>query len=221
MRDRSGQTVEALEPILNATAAASGFELEPHARGSLARYAYRVLQWNRTANLTGARDAADFCQRFLGDVFVVAPLVEGQRLVDVGSGNGLPGLALAILKPATKVWLVEPRARRARFLKQICIELGLDTVEVVASRVEDWRPPAAPDAIVAQAVGDLAYLLHATRHLQGPACRLYALKGRVPSAEVAALGADAAACSIARLNVPGWTDRHLVTIDCKRLGAAG
>ena len=138
------------ESILEATAAATGFALAPQARLSLARYACRVLQWNRTANLTGARDAGDFCRRFLGDVFVVAPLIAGERLVDVGSGNGLPGLALAILKPATRVWLVEPRARRARFLKQICIELGLDTVEVVASRVEDWRPPAAPDAIVAQ-----------------------------------------------------------------------
>ena len=116
MRDRSGQTVEALESILEATAAATGFALAPQARLSLARYACRVLQWNRTANLTGARDAGDFCRRFLGDVFVVAPLIAGERLVDVGSGNGLPGLALAVLKPSTRVWLVEPRARRARFL---------------------------------------------------------------------------------------------------------
>ena len=183
----------------------------------LGRYAERVTRWNRTANLTGARDAAEFCRRFLADAFAVSPLILADRLVDVGSGNGLPGLVLAVLRPRLAVWLVEPRARRARFLRQMQIELGLDNVEVVESRVEDWRPATLPDAVVAQAVGDLAYLLNATRHLHGPGCHLYALKGRPPTAELLALGPRVAACTLTRLEVPGWTERHLVSVDCDRL----
>ena len=221
MRTRagSGQDLDLLEELLGESARASGQVLEPNARTTLAHYANRVAHWNRTANLTGARDAEDFCRRFLGDVFAVAPHIEGDSLVDVGSGNGLPGLVLAVLKPESRVWLVEPRARRARFLRQMQIELGLDQVEVVEARVEDWRAGIFPAAIVAQAVGDLDYLLQVTRHLHGPACRLYALKGHPPSTELAALGARAAACTTTRLEVAGWQERHLVTIECDRLDA--
>lgn len=210
--------MESLEKVLDEAARAAGLELEPRARLALGHYATRVARWNRTANLTGARDAADFCRRFLADAFAVAPFIQGDSIVDVGSGNGLPGMVLAVLKPGARLWLVEPRARRARFLRQVRIELGLDQVDVIEARVEDWRPGSTPATIVAQAVGDLAYLLDVTRHLQGPGTRLYALKGRPPTAEVAALGPRATACTTTRLDVPGWSDRHLVTIDCDRLG---
>ena len=194
-----------------------GVALAPGMAASLARYADRVAQWNRTANLTGARDAATFCRRFLADSLAVAPLIEGRCIADIGSGNGLPGVVLAVLKPEAEVRLVEPRARRARFLQQVRIELSLGNVKVVEARVEDWHPTERPDAIVAQAVGDLTFLLAVTQHLRGPGCRLHALKGRAPDAELEALGPAAAACSVRRLQVPGWADRHLVTVDCDRL----
>ena len=206
-----------LEDILVDAARTLEIDLAPGMAGTLARYAGRVTQWNRKANLTGARDAATFCRSFLTDALAVAPFVEGRRIADIGSGNGLPGVVLAVLKPEAEVWLIEPRARRARFLQQVRIELSLTNVRVVVARVEDWHPTDRPNSIVAQAVGDLGFLLSVTKHLHGPGCRLHALKGRAPEAELAALGPAAAACSVRRLEVPGWEDRHLVTVDCDDL----
>lgn len=215
-----GAELESLATILDEAALAQGLQLEAPARTRLAHYAVRAIRWNRTTNVTGARDPAGFCRRFVADALAVAPYIEGGLIVDVGSGNGLPGLVLAVLKPHARIWLVEPRARRARFLRQMCIELQLANAQVVEARVEEWLPDTRPDAIVAQAVGELSYLVAITRHLQSPGCRLHALKGQAPTDEIKALGAPDPALSVRRLEVPGWSERHLVTLDCGLLEAA-
>ena len=180
----------------------------------LTTYAELVLRWNKFANLTGARDASSFARKFIADALAVDAFVHGDRIADLGSGAGLPGVVLAILAPARQVVLVEARARRARFLAQVRIELGLDNVEVAATRIEHWVPALLPDTIVCQAVGSLRLILSLTAHLHTPVTRVLALKGQAPTAELAELGSEAMACTVHELTVPGWQARHVVSIDC-------
>lgn len=198
-------------------ARALGLDLDPTVGARLARYSALVLKWNRVANLTGARSALDFARRFVVDALAVAPWLAGPRVADLGSGAGLPGFVLAVALPDLEFHLVEPRARRARFLEQARIDLELHNVSVHCARMEDWLPPAPIDEIICQAVGSLAYILEVTAHLHGRRARVLALKGQRPEAELAALGPAADACEIVRLKVPGWAERHLVRIDCARL----
>lgn len=198
-------------------ARALGQSLDPDRVSLLARYCELVIKWNRVANLTGARRATDFARKFVVDALAVQPHVEGEQVADLGSGAGLPGMVLAIVMPGTHFHLVEPRARRARFLEQARIDLGLANVAVHCVRIEDWQPTVPVDAIICQAVGSLAFILAATAGLHGRRARILALKGQAPDAELAELGAAAEACETLRLEVPGWATRHLVRIDCARL----
>ena len=208
------------ETLIQEGAQALGQPLADTQRQLLARYCELVIKWNRVANLTGARRATDFARKFVVDALAVRPFVDGRQVADLGSGAGLPGMVLAMVIPETLFHLVEPRARRARFLEQARIELGLSNVEVHCARIEDWTPAIAVDAVICQAVGSLDYILRTTRHLQGAQTRILALKGQAPLAELAELGPAAAACDVIRLEVPGWSDRHLVRIDCGRLPPA-
>jgi len=219
VKRRSPRTVDAatVEAIVADGARALGRPLEAAQIDGLARYAALVAKWNRVANLTGAQDAAEFARKFIVDALAVRPWIEGREVADLGSGAGLPGMVLAIVLPEVRFHLVEPRARRARFLAQARIELGLANVQVHCARGEDWQPPIELDTLLCQAVGSLNYVLRATAGLHRHRARLLALKGQLPHDELAALGPDAAACEVIPLAVPGWTARHLVRIDCARL----
>lgn len=219
MKRRAARPVEAstVAAIVADGARLLGATLSAAQIASLARYAALVAKWNRVANLTGAADAAEFARKFVVDALALRPYVTGKEVADLGSGAGLPGMVLAIVSPDIHFHLVEPRARRARFLEQARIELALDNVEVHCARGEDWRPAIALDLILCQAVGALDFVLRATAGLHRHRARLLVPKGQAPHAEVAALGADAAACTLIPLEVPGWSARHLVSIDCSRL----
>jgi 16S rRNA (guanine527-N7)-methyltransferase len=165
------------------------------------------------ANLTGADSALAFAREQVVDSLAVVPHVGAGRLLDVGSGNGLPGIVLAIARPALAVTLLEPRAKRARFLTQVRIELGLANVEVVCARVEDHHPLQAYDTLIARAFAALPDFVAATRHLLRPGTRLLAMKGQLDARELAACGLPLAALKTLTLNVPGYAERHLVMVD--------
>lgn len=193
-------------------AAAFGVPLDAAQCALLEQYAGLVAKWQRITNLTGAIDAEAFAREHVLDALAVVPYVQGHRVLDVGSGNGLPGIVLAIARPDLAVCLLEPRARRARFLTQARIELGLARVEVVCARVERHHPAEAYDVIVAQAFAALGTLLAPTAHLRGPATRVLALKGRLDPAELAAAGVAPGLLTTHVLAVPGRGARHLVVV---------
>lgn len=219
MKHRSPRTVDAatVEAIVADGARALGQVLTQPQCKALARYAALVSKWNRVANLTGAQDAAEFARKFIVDALALRPHVAGLVVADLGSGAGLPGMVLAIVTPDMRFHLVEPRARRARFLDQARIELGLANVAVHHVRGEDWMPAEAPDVILCQAVGSLEHVLRMTAGLHRGHAMILVPKGQAPDAELAALGTDAAACTLIPLAVPGWSARHLVKIDGARL----
>lgn len=179
-------------------------------------YLRLLARWNRTYNLTAARDEATLVSAHLLDSLSVLPhLGTIRRLADIGSGAGLPGIPLALARPDIAFDLVEPTQKKASFLTQAKIELGLSNVSIHCGRAEDlarsaaWQPV---DAVIARALCDLAEFVRLAAGLLAPGGRLLAMKGPDPSAEIAALPAGWAVLSCLPLSVPGIPARRYLVI---------
>ena len=176
-------------------------------------YLKLLEKWNQAYNLTAIRDPWAMVPRHLLDSLAALPYVRGSRLLDVGSGAGMPGMVLAIAKPDLHCTLLDSNGKKTRFLTQAKIELKLSNVEVVQARAEDYQTAQPFDCIISRAVGALAELVAQTRHLLAPGGLWLAMKGRRPEAELAALPTDMRA-TVHRLQVPGLkAGRHLVVME--------
>ncbi|MDE2089413.1 MAG: 16S rRNA (guanine(527)-N(7))-methyltransferase RsmG [Gammaproteobacteria bacterium] len=202
-----------MEQTLARGAAALGLALPPEAPARLLRYLELLARWNRVYNLTAVRDPQQMVTRHLLDSLAVMPYVRGPRVLDVGSGAGLPGIPLALALPDVEFVLLDSSAKKTRFLIQAVSELRLDTVSVERARVEDYRAARGFDTVVARAVSSLTELVARG----GPLCardgRILALKGAAPKEELAALPAGYRSAGIYPLHVPGLArERHLVWV---------
>ena len=170
-----------------------------------------LLKWNKTYNLTALRDPEQFIAHHLLDALAILPHVGTGTLLDVGSGGGLPGMALAIARPELAVTLVDAVQKKATFLQQAAIELRLKNVTVHHARVEEMG--GQYDQISARAFSELAVFVRLTSRLLAPGGRWLAMKGVRPDDEIGALPADIAVESIVQLTVPGLdAERHLIIL---------
>jgi 16S rRNA (guanine527-N7)-methyltransferase len=189
-------------------------ELPPKGRERLLQYVALLAKWNRTYNLTAVRDPLAMVQNHLLDSLAVLPhlpLDVSGRLADVGSGAGLPGIPLALARPRWHVALVESNQKKAAFLRQAAIELGLANVEVHEGRVEAWQAPIRFGVVISRAFTTLVEFVGACRHLVAQGGVLAAMKGRRPDAELLALPADVRCKAVLSLRVPFLAaERHLV-----------
>jgi 16S rRNA (guanine527-N7)-methyltransferase len=161
-------------------------------------YVALLAKWNRTYNLTAIRDPAAMVKQHLLDSLSVLPhlpLADDSRLADAGSGAGLPGIPLAIARPAWRVVLAESNQKKAAFLRQAAIELALGNVAVHEGRVEAWRPQPLFDVVISRAFAALEDFVAACRHLISPSGVLAAMKGTAPENR-------RAGCSVIGLQVP-------------------
>jgi 16S rRNA (guanine527-N7)-methyltransferase len=133
--------------------------------------------------LIGPLELPRLWTRHILNSVIIAPLFSG-RVGDVGSGAGLPGLALAIARPDVEWVLIEPMERRVAWLTEQVRELGLENVEVLRSRAEDWKSGAVLDAVTARAVSALRTLIPLTAPLVRDGGELVFLKGANASAEI-------------------------------------
>ena len=183
--------------------AALGLEAPPGAVARLARYLELIGRWNRVYNLTAITDPAEMVPKHLLDSLAGLPHLEAARLADIGSGAGLPGIPIAIMRPALPVVLVESSGKKARFLRTVQRELELANVAVAETRIERWRPEAAPDAVVARALAPLPELCALVHSWLPRGGRLYALKGPKAEQELDALPPGFELERSHRLEVPG------------------
>ncbi len=192
-------------------------DLARAAQDTLLAYVALLEKWNRTHNLTAVRDPAHMITHHLLDSLAVLPHLPqrvGVRMADVGSGGGLPGIPLAVARPDWRVTLVDSNRKKAAFLRQAAIELGLSNVEVTCMRVEDFVSPAPFDVIIARAYAALAVFVAHTRHLLARGGKLVAMKGLLPRGEIAQLPADVRVIAAPRLTVPDVDgERHLVIME--------
>ena len=117
----------------------------------LLQFVQLLIKWNRVYNLTSVRKPDDIIVRHILDSLVVVPYLEAQRVLDVGTGAGLPGIPLSLACPDTQFVLLDSNNKKVRFVRQAVAELGLDNVTVEQTRVEDYRPGQPFDAVVSRA----------------------------------------------------------------------
>ena len=197
---------------------AMGLALPCAAREKLVSYIELLAKWNATYNLTAIRDRAQMVSHHLLDSLALARFLKPGRLLDVGSGGGLPGIVLAIwaeaAMPPLEVTVLDANHKKAAFLRQAKAELKLDRVEVCDERVEAWHPATGFGQITSRAFSDLGEFFQLTRHLAiGDETRWLAMKGVHPHEEIAQLPPECAVEAVHRLAVPGLAgERHLVVM---------
>lgn len=187
-----------------------GLQLPESALDRLLGYLQLLRKWNAAYNLTALREAAQMRVQHVADCLtVVAPLRRqlgqarpGLRLLDVGSGGGLPGVVLAIADPTWDVSCVDTVGKKAAFIRQVAGDLKLPNLHALQARVETLAEPPF-DIVTSRAFASLADFVRLTRPLLGPQGVWMAMKGRWPDEEIAALPSDIDVFHVEPLVVPG------------------
>lgn len=196
-----------LEAALRQGLLGLGLQLSEEQIGQLLAYLALIQRWNKVYNLTAVRDAREMVtQHLLDSLSVVPPLRRqlagrGARLLDVGSGAGLPGVVLAICCPELKVDCVDAVAKKAAFLQQAALQLRLPNLTGLHARVETL--PGAYDVVCSRAFASLADFVALTADVLAPAGIWLAMKGRRPDEEMQALPSVASVFHVEQLQVPG------------------
>jgi 16S rRNA (guanine527-N7)-methyltransferase len=202
-----------IEQQLDHGLAALELALDSAARTRLLRYLALLQKWNRVYNLTAIREAGRLVSQHLLDSLAILPHLPGPRLVDVGSGPGLPGIPLAIARQDWEVVLLDSNHKKGAFLRQALIELRLDNARVAVVRAEEWRSTPPATAAVSRAFSDLSGFVQAARHMVAPGGILAAMKGVYPDEELAQLPAGTLVDAVVPLRVPQLdAARHLVLL---------
>ncbi|EFR5814202.1 16S rRNA (guanine(527)-N(7))-methyltransferase RsmG [Salmonella enterica] len=196
----------------------AGISLTDHQKNHLVAYVGMLDKWNKAYNLTSVRDPAEMIVRHILDSIVVAPYLQGQSFIDVGTGPGLPGIPLAIVLPDAHFTLLDSLGKRVRFLRQVQHELKLENITPVQSRVEAYPSEPPFDGVISRAFASLSDMVSWCRHLPGDKGRFYALKGQLPEDEIASLPNNFSVESVEKLRVPQLEgERHLVIIKSNKV----
>ncbi|EKO2246069.1 16S rRNA (guanine(527)-N(7))-methyltransferase RsmG, partial [Salmonella enterica] len=180
----------------------AGISLTDHQKTLLVAYVDMLHKWNKAYNLTSVRDPAEMVVRHILDSIVVAPYLQGQRFIDVGTGPGLPGIPLAIVLPDAHFTLLDSLGKRVRFLRQVQHELRLENITPVQSRVEAYPSEPPFDGVISRAFASLNDMVSWCHHLPGEKGRFYALKGQLPEDEIASLPDEFSVEFVEKLRVP-------------------
>ncbi|MDT4821366.1 Ribosomal RNA small subunit methyltransferase G [compost metagenome] len=191
---------------LRAGAAALGVALSDTQGEQLLAYGTLMLKWNKVYNLTAVRDPAGVMTHHLLDsLAAIAPLQRewaGKgKLLDVGSGGGLPGVVIAIMRPDIEVSCLDAVAKKAAFVQQVAAELELPNLRGLHARVESLA--GSYEVISSRAFASLPDFFNGSVHLLAPGGVWLAMKGKVPTDELAALPAGVAVFHVEQLTVPG------------------
>ena len=141
-------------------------------------------RWNKAYNLTAIRGRDNWVIRHLLDSLAVLPLLRAHRGIDVGTGAGLPGIPLAIMRPDTPIALLDSNGKKTRFLFQAKMQLGLSNLTIVESRVEQYQPTELYDAVVSRAFASLADMVQVCEHLLSPGGSFFAMKAATVDSEI-------------------------------------
>ncbi len=150
-------------------------------------YAELLLKWNRSFNLTAIRTMEDIVVKHILDSLSVVSLVRGRRIIDIGSGSGFPGIAVALARPEIEVVLIEAVAKKVQFLRHATARLKFDNVQVVHQRIQELKPQGSFDTALVRSLGSIASIAEFALPIVGATGCVIAMKGRFPRRELAAL----------------------------------
>jgi 16S rRNA (guanine527-N7)-methyltransferase len=201
------------DATLKSGAAQLGIELSERQVQQLIRLLDELDDWNQRMNLTAIRERGAQITKHLLDSLSIQPFLQGEHVLDVGTGAGFPGLPLAIVNPAKQFVLLDSTAKKLKFIDHAARLLELPNVQTVHARAESFRPTQRFDIVVSRAVGPVEQFVKWAGHLSVGGGRLLAMKGRNPEAELATLPSGWKLAAVHRLSVPALDEeRHLVEI---------
>ncbi|GAA3963109.1 16S rRNA (guanine(527)-N(7))-methyltransferase RsmG [Allohahella marinimesophila] len=187
----------------------------------LLQYLALLDRWNTAYNLTAVRQPRDQVVRHLLDSLSVLPALsdfeknspKGLSCVDVGTGAGIPGLILALVMPGTRWILLDSNGKKTRFLVQCCHTLGLNNVQVIHGRLENFSPTVPIDIVISRAFTQLRQMTAWLVHPDLQAAKLLAMKGQLPQAEIDELPLPWVVERVDQLQVPFLEEaRHLLVL---------
>lgn len=203
-----------LGAMLNRGLQQLSIELDEERQRKMLHYVELMLKWNQVYNLTSLRSADQVISRHILDSLTVIPYIKPDTILDIGSGAGLPGIPLALVKPDWSLVLLDSNAKKTRFLTQTVAELGLQNVEVVHTRLEEYAHEGGFDTVIARAFSSVENLLSHAGHLIRSDGRMLAMKGVYPLAELEGLPKGYVVKEVPRLHVPMVdAERHLVWVE--------
>lgn len=183
--------------------------LTEHQVEQLLQYLTLLQKWNKVYNLTAIRDPEEMLVKHLLDSLSVVPHLSGQRIIDVGTGGGLPGVPLAICYPEKQIDLLDTNSKKTRFLIQVKAELKLDNVKVIHSRVEQYQPETLYDGVISRAFAAMADMLHWTQHLLPDGGNWWAMKAQKDFEDLTQLPK--------MVKIDQVIDLHVPNLDAKRM----
>jgi 16S rRNA (guanine527-N7)-methyltransferase len=188
--------------------------LSEHQLEQLVAYVRLLDKWNSAYNLTSVRDPEEMLVKHIMDSLVVAPFLTGKRIIDVGTGPGLPGIPLAIALPDRQFYLLDSLGKRIRFLNHVKLQLKLQNFETIQSRVEEHQAEAGYDAVLSRAFASMTDMVNWCRHLPAANGQFLAMKGALVQEEIAALPNFVKVVGSHPLQVPTLNaERYLVVLE--------
>lgn len=202
---------EAERKQLIAGATALNQELNHLQVEKLIGYLRLLYKWNRTYNLTAFAEPAGLVANHFLDSLSIAPYLQGNQLIDVGSGAGFPGLPLAICFPDRQFTLLDSNGKKVRFLRQVSIDLDLPNMEVVNDRAQRLVEKTF-DSVLIRALGSLRKITTTTAHLLADEGVILAMKGELSNVELRDVPENIKVQKIHPLLVPGVEGNRTLVI---------
>lgn len=195
---------------------ALGIAGPPGLAGRLAIFLELLEKWNGAYNLTAVRTPGEMVSRHLMDSLAVLPFIENERVLDVGTGAGLPGLVLAMARPAQNFVLLDASGKKVRFVEHAASRLDLPNAVVVRARVESHEDPDGFGVVISRAFASVKDFIRLAGHLARPDGRLLAMKGALPEAELEALPERWKLHAARKICVPGLLGRRHLLEFCRK-----
>lgn len=186
---------------------------------NLVKYLTLLTQWNKVHNLTAITEPQAMVCKHILDSLCIAPFMHGTRIIDVGSGAGLPGIPLALLMPQCEFTLLDSNHKKTAFLQHVAQQLHITNVVTVHTRVEQYRPIFTYDTVVTRAFSSLQDMLRLTHHLCSPTGYFVAMKGQLPQQELCKIVDRYPHYRVKSVTVPGLeATRHCIIIAATNQG---